>query len=123
MDDGLVLRADVFRLRRKGAIRDSFLWAYGKGLAFQEATDAWEIMAREYRTRSRHSNQYANGRWSILKVGADGYICVRVDSRGADARRLSCHNNTRETPTSTVRRVGCGASVVQRKVGMNGISY
>src|SRR5258707_6290642 len=50
MDDGIVLRADVFRPTREG--RFPVLLTYGpyaKGLAFQDGyPDAWETMVREH---------------------------------------------------------------------------
>ena len=50
MDDGIVLRADVFRPPNEG--RYPVLLTYGpyaKGLAFQDGyPDAWETMVREH---------------------------------------------------------------------------
>ena len=50
MDDGLVLRADVFRPVAEGKYPAIMSYGpYGKGLAFQEGyKTAWEIMAREF---------------------------------------------------------------------------
>src|SRR6185295_18706342 len=49
MDDGLVLRADIFRPDDGGKYPALLSYGpYGKGLAFQEGyKTAWEIMARE----------------------------------------------------------------------------
>src|SRR2546430_17105147 len=48
MDDGLVLRADVFRPDEGKHPAILSYGPYGKGLAFQEGyKTAWEIMARE----------------------------------------------------------------------------
>src|SRR6266480_4821547 len=49
MDDGLVLRADVFRPAAEGRYPVILSYGpYGKGLAFQEGyKTAWEIMARD----------------------------------------------------------------------------
>jgi predicted acyl esterase len=86
-DDGIVLRADVFRPLEPGP--DPVILSYGpyaKGLAFQEGyADQWEIMAREHPDVARgSSNRYQN--WEVVdpeKWVPDGYACVRVDSRGA----------------------------------------
>src|SRR5438309_6919483 len=86
-DDGLVLRADVFRPAADGRYPAILSYGpYGKGLAFQEGyKTAWEIMARDYPDAvAGSSNQYAN--WEVVdpeKWVPDGYACVRVDSRGA----------------------------------------
>ena len=49
MDDGLVLRADVFRPDDDGSYPAILSYGpYGKGLAFQDGyKTAWDIMARE----------------------------------------------------------------------------
>ena len=49
MDDGVVLRADVFRPEGEGRFPAILSYGpYGKGLAFQDGyKTAWEIMARE----------------------------------------------------------------------------
>ena len=50
MDDGLVLRADIFRPIAEGRYPVLMTYGpYGKGLAFQEGyKTAWDIMATEY---------------------------------------------------------------------------
>src|SRR5207244_5238990 len=101
MDDGLVLRADVFRPVAEGRYPVILSYGpYGKGLAFQEGyKSAWEIMAREHPDAvSGTTNKYAN--WEVVdpeKWVPDGYVCVRVDSRGAGrSPGYLCHNNARE---------------------------
>lgn len=88
MDDGVVLRADVFRPATGGAAHPVLLshGPYAKGLSFQEGyPSAWELMARRYPdTTAGSSNRYQN--WEVVdpeKWVPDGYVCVRVDSRGA----------------------------------------
>ena len=86
MDDGLVLRADVFRPIADG--RYPVILSYGpyaKGLAFQDGyPSAWERMAEAAsRRRRRLEQQYQN--WEVVdpeKWVPHGYACVRVDSRG-----------------------------------------
>ncbi|TMG73466.1 MAG: CocE/NonD family hydrolase, partial [Betaproteobacteria bacterium] len=129
MDDGLVLRADVFRPVAEGRYPVILSYGpYGKGLAFQEGyKTAWEIMVREHPDAvSGTTNKYAN--WEVVdpeKWVPDGYACVRVDSRGAGrSPGYLCHNNARET--RDVHRCvewAAAQSWSSGKVGMNGISY
>jgi len=87
MDDGLVLRADVYLPAAEGKYPAIMSYGpYGKGLAFQEKySTAWEIMVKEFPDVGRNSsNKYQN--WEVVdpeKWVPDGYACVRVDSRGA----------------------------------------
>ena len=87
MDDGLVLRADVFR--PPGGGRHPVLMThgpYGKGLAFQDGfAGMWQVIEAKYpEIPAGSSNRYQN--WETVdpeKWVPDGYVCVRVDSRGA----------------------------------------
>ncbi|HSU76243.1 MAG TPA: CocE/NonD family hydrolase, partial [Burkholderiales bacterium] len=128
MDDGVVLRADVFR---PDAGRHPAIFScgpYGKGLAFQEGyRSAWEIMARENPDAlAGSSNRYQN--WEVVdpeKWVPEGYACVRVDSRGAGrSPGYLCHNNARET-RDIYECIEWSAAQpwCTGKVGMNGISY
>ena len=87
MDDGIVLRADVFRPGAEGKYPALVSYGpYGKGLAFQEGyKTAWDIMCRENPDAVAGStNKYQS--WEVVdpeKWVPDGYVCVRVDSRGA----------------------------------------
>jgi predicted acyl esterase len=86
MDDGVILRADVFLPREDGEYPALLSYGpYGKGLAFQEGyTTQWDYMIEHYPevaegTSNRHQN------WEVVdpeKWVPDGYVCVRVDSRG-----------------------------------------
>ena len=72
MDDGIVLRADVFRPASEG--RYPVLLTYGpyaKGLAFQEGyPDAWETMARKHPdVVAGSTNLYQNWEVVTLKSG------------------------------------------------------
>ena len=87
MDDGIELRADIFRPPDHGVHPVILTYGpYAKGLAFQEGyPDQWSIMVREHPDIARgSSNKYQN--WEVVdpeKWVPDGYVCVRVDSRGA----------------------------------------
>jgi putative CocE/NonD family hydrolase len=87
MDDGVVLRADVFRPLADG--RYPVILSYGpyaKGLAFQEDYKGnWARLTKAAPEVSQGStNKYQN--WELVdpeKWVPDGYVCVRIDSRGA----------------------------------------
>ncbi|GAA4544946.1 CocE/NonD family hydrolase [Pseudonocardia xishanensis] len=87
MDDGVVLRADVFRPSEPGAYPVVLSHGpYGKGLAFQEGyASAWQQMIDAYpEVAEGTSNRYQV--WELVdpeKWVPDGYVCVRIDSRGA----------------------------------------
>lgn len=129
MDDGLVLRADVFRPVDEDAHPVILTYGpYGKGLAFQEGyPDQWQIMAKEHPdVAAGSSNKYQN--WEVVdpeKWVPHGYVCVRVDSRGAG--RSPGHLDV-FSPRETRDLYECieWAGVQpwsNGKVGLNGISY
>ena len=129
MNDGLVLRADIFRPVAEGRYPALMSYGpYGKGLSFQEGyKTAWDIMAKENPDALAGStNQYQN--WEVVdpeKWVCDGYVCIRVDSRGAGrSPGYLAHNNKRETRDFheciewAAVQPWCSG-----KVGLNGISY
>src|SRR5512136_2703243 len=87
MDDGLVLRADVYRPVEDG--RYPVILSYGiyaKGLSFQDGYPAqWEKMVADHPEILQGStNKYQN--WEVTdpeRWVPHGYGVVRVDSRGA----------------------------------------
>jgi predicted acyl esterase len=87
MDDGLVLRADVFRPIGDGRYPAILGYGpYGKGLPFQAGyPDQWSTLVRSCPEVAVGSTcRYQN--WEVVdpeKWVPDGYICIRVDSRGA----------------------------------------
>ena len=129
MDDGLVLRADVFRPIGNG--RHPVILSYGpyaKGLAFQEGyPSAWQRMVAEHPDVAYGStNQYQS--WEVVdpeKWVPDGYVCVRVDSRGAGrSPGYLSHNNARENRDFHLCIEWAAAQPwCSGKVGLNGISY
>ncbi|MBI3915871.1 MAG: CocE/NonD family hydrolase [Betaproteobacteria bacterium] len=129
MDDGIVLRADVYRPAAEGKYPALVSYGpYGKGLAFQEGyKTAWEIMSRDNPDAvSGTTNRYQN--WEVVdpeKWVLDGYICVRVDSRGAGrSPGFLSHNNTRENQDfHDCIEWAAAQPWCSGRVGLNGISY
>ena len=129
MDDGLVLRADVFRPEQDG--RYPVILSYGpyaKGLAFQEGyPSAWQRMVAEHPDVAYGStNRYQN--WEVVdpeKWVPEGYVCVRVDSRGAGrSPGFIDHFSPRETQDFYGCIEWAGVQPWSNgKVGLNGISY
>ncbi len=129
MDDGIVLRCDVFRPVAEGRYPVIMNHgAYGKGLAFQEKhAYAWERMAKEHPdTVAGSSNKYQN--WEVVdpeKWVPEGYAVVRVDCRGA-GRSPGVLNPW--SPREIRDYYDCIEHIARQpwcsgKVGLNGISY
>jgi uncharacterized protein len=129
MDDGLVLRADVFHpIKEK---RYPVLLSYGpyaKGLAFQDGyPSAWQRMVEQHPDVSAgSSNKYQN--WEVVdpeKWVPHDYVCVRVDSRGCGCSPgYIDHFSPRETKDfyNCIEWAG-EAPWSNGKVGLTGISY
>jgi predicted acyl esterase len=133
MDDGLVLRADIFRPVAQPHDNDRYpvILSYGpyaKGLAFQEGyPSAWDRMAEEHPdVTAGSSNKYQS--WEVVdpeKWVFDGYVVVRVDSRG-------CGNSPGFVDPFSPRETKDFYDCIEwagvqpwsaGKVGLNGISY
>lgn len=129
MDDDLVLRADVFRPLEEGSYPVILTHGpYGKGLAFQEGyPSAWDRMVAEHPDVAAGStNLYQN--WEVVdpeKWVPDGYVCVRVDSRGCGASPgYVDHFSPRETQDFAQSVEWAGVQHWSNgKVGLNGVSY
>jgi len=129
MDDGVVVRADVFRPTTKG--RWPVLLTYGpyaKGLAFQKGyPSAWQNMIASHPDVALGStNKYQN--WEVVdpeKWVPHGYACVRVDSRGTGrSPGFVDHFSPRETADFYQCIEWAGVQLWSNgKVGLNGISY
>ncbi len=129
MDDGLVLRADVYRPIEEG--KSPVILSHGpyaKGIAFQEGyKDQWERMEKNHPDVAAGStNKYQNYEaMDPEKWVPDGYVCVRVDSRGAGrSPGYIDHFSPRETKDlfdciewAAIQPWSNG------KIGLNGISY
>ena len=127
MDDGVVLRADVFRPSEPAPVILTY-GPYAKGLAFQDGyADQWRMMVAAHPDVARgSSNKYAN--WEVVdpeKWVSDGYAIVRVDSRGTgrspgyvDPWSPRETKDLYECIEWTALQEWCTG-----KVGLNGISY
>ena len=129
MDDGVVVRADVFRPVDEGRYPVILTYGpYGKGLDFKEGyTTAYEILERDYPDSLQNTTgKYMN--WEVVdpeKWVPDGYVCIRIDSRGAGRSEGFMEV---QGPRETKDIYDCIEwAAVQPwsngKVGMNGISY
>ena len=129
MDDGLVLRADVFRPVKDGKFPVILTYGpYAKNLAFQDGyPSAWQRMVEKQPDVSAGStNKYQN--WEVVdpeKWVPHDYICVRVDSRGTGCSRgYVDHFSPRETKDFHDCIEWAGVQPWSNgKVGLNGISY
>ena len=87
MDDGLVLRCDVYRPTGDGKYPVIMTYGpYGKWLHFEDLyTDQWRRMCADHPdVPTGSTNKYQC--WEVVdpeKWVPDGYVCIRVDSRGA----------------------------------------
>jgi predicted acyl esterase len=129
MNDGLVLRADVFRPNADGKYPVILTYGpYAKGLAFQDGyPSAWQRMIAEHPdVPAGSTNKYQS--WEVVdpeKWVPDGYVCVRVDSRGAGRSPGHIdHFAPRETRDFHDCIEWAGVQPWSNgKVGLNGISY
>ncbi|WP_245434433.1 CocE/NonD family hydrolase [Pseudolabrys taiwanensis] len=129
MDDGLVLRADVFRPVKDGRYPVILTYGpYAKNLAFQDGyPSAWQRMVDKHPDVTAGStNKYQN--WEVVdpeKWVPHDYVCVRVDSRGTGCSPgFIDHFSPRETKDFYDCIEWAGAQPWSNgKVGLNGISY
>lgn len=127
--DGLVLRADIYRPIEDGQYPVILTYGpYAKGLPFQEGyPSAWNRMVEEHPDVAAGStNKYQN--WEVVdpeKWVPDGYVVVRVDSRGAGrSPGFIDHFSPDETQDFYESIEWAGVQPWSNgKVGINGISY
>jgi len=128
-DDGLVLRADVYRPLDAGKHPVILTYGpYGKLLHFEDLyTDQWRRMVAEHPdVPAGSTNKYQN--WEVVdpeKWVPDGYACVRVDSRGAGRSpgRLDIWSAREAKDLYDCIEWAAGQPWSSGKVGLNGISY
>jgi len=128
MDDGVVLRADLFRPPEG---RHPVILSYGpyaKGLSFKEGyVSAWERLTGAHpEVLANSSGKYMN--WEVVdpeRWVPDGYACLRIDSRGAGrSPGYLDPRSAREIEDIYQAIEWAGVqSWCNGKVGMNGISY
>ncbi|HXJ53727.1 MAG TPA: CocE/NonD family hydrolase [Burkholderiales bacterium] len=133
MDDGLVLRADVYRPDERPSAEGRYpvILSYGpyaKGLAFQDGyPSAWQRMITEHPDVAYGSSNIHQS-WEVVdpeKWVPEGYVCVRVDSRGAGrSPGYIDHFSPRETRDFYDCIEWEGVQPWSNgKVGLSGISY
>jgi predicted acyl esterase len=129
MDDGIVLRSDVFRpLGDAPAPVILSHGPYAKGLAFQDGyPSAWQRMIEQHPDIGAGSTNAYQG-WEVVdpeKWVVHGYACVRVDSRGCGASPgYIDHFSPRETKDFYDCIEWAGVQPWSSgKVGLNGVSY
>jgi predicted acyl esterase len=128
MDDGVVLRADLFRPPEG---RHPVILSYGpyaKGLWFKEGyVSAWDRLIGSHPEVLAHSSgKYMN--WEVVdpeRWVPDGYACLRIDSRGAGrSPGYLDPRSAREIEDIYLAIEWAGVQPwCNGKVGMNGISY
>jgi predicted acyl esterase len=129
MEDGIVLRADVMRPVADGKYPVILTYGpYAKGLAFQEGyKTAWTRMITAFpEVAEGTSNKYQS--WELVdpeKWVPEGYVCLRVDSRGAgQSPGFLDVWSPRETQDLYQCIEWAGTQPWSNgKVGLNGISY
>lgn len=128
MSDGIVLRADVFLPEEEGRYAALISYgAYGKGVPMQVGyKSAYDRMVRDFPDIAEgSSNKYMN--WEVVdpeKWVPDGFVCIRVDSRGA-GRSPGVLDPTSEQETRDLYECIEWAAAQpwsNGKIGMNGIS-
>ncbi len=121
MDDGVVLRADVYRPVGDGKYPVILSYGpYAKGLSFQEGYKSqWARLTKAApEVLQGSSNKYQN--WELVdpeKWVPDGYACVRVDSRGAGRSPgyLDVWSAREAQDLYRMRRMGGHAGLEQRQ--------
>jgi predicted acyl esterase len=129
MDDGVVMRADVFRPVGDGTYPVILSYGpYAKGLEFKEGYKGnWARLIKSApEVLEGSSNRYQN--WELVdpeKWVPDGYVCVRVDSRGAGRSPGYLDSwSPRETRDFYECIEWAGTQPWSNgRVGLNGISY
>ncbi|MFJ4655161.1 CocE/NonD family hydrolase [Nocardia sp. NPDC088792] len=128
-DDGNILRADVFRPTAEGAYPVILAYGpYGKGKPFQQS---WPAQWQEMVAAHPEILEGSSGRYQVFELAdpeqwvPDGYVCVRVDSRGAGRSPGFLDPFSRHETRDLYESIEWAA--VQPwsngRIGLNGISY
>ena len=128
-DDGVVLRADVYRPDSAEAVPAIVSYGpYAKGLSFQEGyAPQWERMVAGHPDVTEGSS----ARYQCWEVADPekwvplGYACVRVDSRGAgwSPGTIDVWSRREAGDLATCIEWAAAQSWCDGKVGLSGISY
>jgi predicted acyl esterase len=129
MDDGIVLRADIFRPIVGGQYPAIITYGvYGKGLSYQEGYPMqWKKMVTDHpEILEGSTNKYQN--WEVTdpeRWVPHGYVVIRVDSRGAGCSPGFLDPNCPREVDDLYLCIEWAASQPwsNGKVGMLGISY
>jgi predicted acyl esterase len=129
MDDGVVLRADIYRPVAEGKYPVIMTYGpYGKWLHFEDLYGhQWRLMCENHPdVPAGSTNKYQC--WEVVdpeKWVPDGYVCIRVDSRGAGrSPGLLDIWSLREAQDLAGCVEWAGVQTWSNgKVGLNGISY
>jgi hypothetical protein len=129
MDDGVVLRADVFRPIGDGRYPVILTYGvYAKGLSYQEGyPHQWNQMVEDHpEILEGSTNRYQN--WEVTdpeRWVPHGYVVIRVDSRGAGwSPGVMDNNSPREIDDLYLCIEWAGTQPWSNgRVGMLGISY
>ncbi len=128
-DDGVILRADVFRPTAPGTYPAILSYTpYGKGLPFQRSfPNEWQKMVAANPEVSNGSS----GKYQVWEVPdpekwvPDGYVCIRVDARGSGRSPGYLDLNSEREIRDLFACIEWAAeqSWSNGRVGLNGISY
>ncbi|HSE95154.1 MAG TPA: CocE/NonD family hydrolase [Methylomirabilota bacterium] len=129
MDDGVVLRADVYRPIGSGRFPALLSYGpYGKGLVFEDLyADQWRLMVEAFpEVTANSTGKYQN--WEVVdpeRWVPDGYVCVRIDSRGAGRSPgvLDIWSPRETKDFHDCIEWAAGQPWCSGKIGLNGISY
>ena len=129
IDDGIVLRADIFRPIPDGAYPVLLSYGpYAKGMSFAASRPyAWKRLLDQHpEALARSSNKYQAWELPDPEIWvSDGYAVVRVDSRGA-GRSPGIIDPWSPRETQDLDQCIAWAAAqpwCNGKVGLNGISY
>lgn len=129
MDDGLVLRADVFR--PKSGIPSPVIMSlgvYGKGVPYREAfAPQWKVlMDTKPEVLKESSKEFMVWETVDPEIWVPwGYTCIRVDSRGSGRSpgKLDCFSRREAQDYYHAIEWAAAQPWSTGKVGLNGISY
>lgn len=129
VDDGIELRADIFKPLADGRYPTLLSYGpYGKGLTFQEGYPTqWQYMAQNHPDAlAGSSNKYQS--WEVVdpeKWVPDGYVVVRVDSRGMGRSpgRVAVYSERETRDFYQCIEWAARQQWSNGKIGLAGISY